>query len=263
MHDTCNGANLVAKLMLQLQERKKRAFLSEDVWETIDPKAKACFNFLCGNHTRNLPIDRFNLLYGKWLESILAPGMREACSGATVRLECNGIQFLRSVCRLTHNGPQQYAKGDGDAFKDYLETHYPGLSSARVQRAETAKRQDWSLEASYDIFPLLEPLLDYTVHSLLSEANILRDSILVSLECLHFEAYVHVNALMWRVVFKELRGLTNSKGLEISPTELNTLYEYLYDLGTLTSFSALTLILFILNYVSFIVQVFCYKQQHA
>jgi hypothetical protein len=38
---------------------------------------------------------------------------------------------------------------------------------------------------------------------------------------------------MWRVVFKELRGLTNSKGLEISPIELNTLYEYLYDLGTM------------------------------
>ena len=37
---------------------------------------------------------------------------------------------------------------------------------------------------------------------------------------------------MWRVVFKELRGLTNSKGIEISPTQLNTLYEYLYDLGT-------------------------------
>jgi hypothetical protein len=53
-----------------------------------------------------------------------------------------------------------------------------------------------------------------------------------SLECLHFEAYVHVNAVLWRVVFKELRGLTNSKGLEISPTELNALYEYLYDLGT-------------------------------
>jgi hypothetical protein len=232
MHDTCNGANLVAKLMLELQERKKREFLSEDVWESIDPKAKACFNFLCGNHTRNLPIDRFNLLYGKWLECSLGARMKEASSTAAVRLECNGIQFLRTVCRLTHNGPQQYAKGDGDAFKDYLEKNYPNLSSARVQRAETAKRQDWSLEASYDIFPLLQPLLAYTVCSLLREANILRDTILVSLECLHFEAYVHVNALMWRVVFKELRGLTNSKGLEITPTELNTLYEHLYDLGS-------------------------------
>jgi hypothetical protein len=79
----------------------------------------------------------------------------------------------------------------------------------------------------------MEPLLAYTVGTLLDEANLLRDSLLVSLECLHFEAYVHVNAVLWRVVFRELRGLTNSKGLEISPTELNTLYEYLYDLGTI------------------------------
>jgi hypothetical protein len=38
---------------------------------------------------------------------------------------------------------------------------------------------------------------------------------------------------MWRMVFKELRGLTNSKGLELHPMELNELYEYLYDLGTM------------------------------
>jgi hypothetical protein len=38
---------------------------------------------------------------------------------------------------------------------------------------------------------------------------------------------------MWRVVFKELRGPTSSKGIEISPTELNSLYEYLYDLGSM------------------------------
>jgi len=42
---------------------------------------------------------------------------------------------------------------------------------------------------------------------------------------------VHVNTIMWRVVFKELRGLTNSKGLELNPMELNGLYENLYDLG--------------------------------
>ena len=159
--------------------------------------------------------------------------MRDAKNGSAVRLECNGIQFLRTVCRLTHNGPMQYAKGDGDAFKDYLEKHFPHLTSKRIGRAEQAKRQDWSLEASYEIYPLLEPLMSYTVSKLLDEANILRDSLLVSLECLHFEAYVHVNAVLWRVVFKELRALTNSKGLEISPTELNSLYEHLYNVGLL------------------------------
>ena len=116
------------------------------------------------------------------------------------------------MCRLTHVGHAQYYKGDGHAFGDFLEDHYPGLSNTCVDRAEHSKRQDWSLEAAYDIFPLLEPLLDYTVQKLLDESNVFRDSVLMQAECLHFEAYLHVCALMWRVVFKELRGLTNSKG---------------------------------------------------
>ena len=67
----------------------------------------------------------------------------------------------------------------------------------------------------------MEPLLDYEVKSLLDDPNILRDSVLIQMECLYFEAYVHVGAIMWRVVFRELRGLTNSKGLELNPMALN------------------------------------------
>ena len=74
---------------------------------------------------------------------------------------------------------------------------------------------------SFELYPLLEPLLDYEVKSLLDDPNILRDSVLMQLECLYFEAYVHVGAIMWRVVFRELRGLTNSKGLELNPLALN------------------------------------------
>jgi hypothetical protein len=66
----------------------------------------------------------------------------------------------------------------------------------------------------------------YTVGTLLDEVNLLRDSLLVTLESLHFEAYVHVNAIMWRVVFKELRGLTNSKGKPF-PRPTSVSYSYL------------------------------------
>ena len=82
-------------------------------------------------------------------------------------------------------------------------------------------RQDWSLEVSFELFPLLQPLLDYEVKTLLDDPNILRDSVLMQLECLYFEAYVHVGAIMWRVIFRELRALTNSKGLELNPLALN------------------------------------------
>ena len=92
-----------------------------------------------------------------------------------------------------------------------------GLSNTCVDRAEHSKRQDWSLEAAYDIFPLIDPILSYTVKTLLDKSNVLRDSVLMQAECLHFEAYVHVCTIMWRVVFKELRGLTNSKVRSIAP----------------------------------------------
>ncbi len=74
---------------------------------------------------------------------------------------------------------------------------------------------------SFELYPLLDPLLDYEVKSLLDDPNILRDSVLIQMKCLYFEAYVHVGAIMWRVVFKELRGLINSKGLELNPMTLN------------------------------------------
>jgi hypothetical protein len=151
--------------------------------------------------------------------------------GGKARLDGSGLLFLRSMCKLTHVGHAQYYKGDGHAFADFLELQYPGLTNKCVDRAEHSKRQDWSLEASYDIFPLIEPLIAYAVRTLLDTQNILRDTVLMQAECTHFEAYVHINAIMWRVVFRELRGLTNSKGIEINPMELNNLYEHLYDLG--------------------------------
>jgi hypothetical protein len=235
MHDTCNTANKVAGLMAQLRDEQAQMHHGEETWESIDPCMKIVHDFLCGNHSRNLIVDRFNGFYNEYLERELGDAMRaaRASTSGRVRLDGCGVSFLRAICRLTHRGHAQYVKGDGDLFADFLEKNYPGLSNACLSRADYSNRQDWSLEAAYEIFPLLKPLLDYEVKSLLDEANVLRDSILVQLETLQFEAYCHVCALMWRVVFKELRGLTNSKGLEINPMTLNGIYENLYDVGLL------------------------------
>jgi hypothetical protein len=46
--------------------------------------------------------------------------------GGMARLEGSGLLFLRSICKLTHVGHAQYYKGDGHAFQDYLQKHYPG-----------------------------------------------------------------------------------------------------------------------------------------
>ena len=46
--------------MIELRDRKCAQHYGEDVWARADGKTKACFNFLCGNHTRNLPTVRYN-----------------------------------------------------------------------------------------------------------------------------------------------------------------------------------------------------------
>ena len=55
---TC--APQVAELMLDLRDRKCVQHYGENEWSNADKQTKACFNFLCGNHTRNLPVVRFN-----------------------------------------------------------------------------------------------------------------------------------------------------------------------------------------------------------
>jgi hypothetical protein len=146
--------------------------------------------------------------------------------------------FLRALCKLTHRGYSQYVKGDGDGFADFLSANYPGVTSNCLSHAEYSNRQDWSLEVSWELYPLLGPLLDYVVKSLLDDANVLRDSVLIQMGCIHFEAYVHVNAILWRVVFRELRALTNGKGPELSPIASNALYESMYDFGQLLQTAA-------------------------
>ena len=80
---------------------------------------------------------------------------------------------------------------------------------------------------------MYDAILQYTVETLLLDANILRDSILVRMELIHFECYLHVNASMWRLVYRELRALTNDSTLNLNPLEINDLYDYLWDVGSL------------------------------
>jgi hypothetical protein len=136
------------------------------------------------------------------------------------------------MCKLTHKGHLQYAKGDGIAFDDYLRREWPGITNRCVGRAEHSKRQDWICEASWKLYNFVEPITAYTVGTVLLGPNVLRDSVLTRLENMHYEAYVHCCAIMWKCVFHELRGLTNTKNL-LNPMELNDLYDHLWNVGVL------------------------------
>lgn len=63
MHDTCNTANKTARLAKTLRETSGQLFYGYDEWETRVEEDRPWFDFLCGNHTRNLPMDQFNKVH--------------------------------------------------------------------------------------------------------------------------------------------------------------------------------------------------------
>jgi hypothetical protein len=113
MHDTCNTANRVAELMAELRDDCGRVQFGDDNWDAAGNKAKTMFDFLCGNHTRNLLVGRYEKHYDTWLETELGDKLRaaRAATGGRARLECSGNMFLRALCKLTHRGYAQYVKG--------------------------------------------------------------------------------------------------------------------------------------------------------
>ena len=60
MHDTCNTANKTARLVKALRDTSGQLFYGYNNWELLVEDDKPWFDFLCGNHTRNLPMDAFN-----------------------------------------------------------------------------------------------------------------------------------------------------------------------------------------------------------
>ena len=45
------------------------------------------------------------------------------------------------------------------------------------------------------------------------------------MEMTPFECYVHANAILWRVMYRELRALMNDNAIALNPMEINDIYE--------------------------------------
>jgi hypothetical protein len=241
MHDTCATANLTAVFMKEKRDVSGQLHFGYDNWEARAEEEKPWFDFLCSNHVRNLPIDQFNREVEEYLKTDLGEDLASISRNGNgrTRVEASGPLLLRSLCRLTHKGHRQYAKGDGHRFEDWLQTKYAGTVVNRCAgRAEFSKRQDWCLEASWKFHNLIQPVLLYTIETLVLDPNILRDSILTRMEQIRFQGYIHVCAIMWKVAFQELRALTNTtklndQGMNVNPMELNDIYESLWNVGLL------------------------------
>ena len=185
MHDTCATANLAAAMIGELREVSGQLEFGYDAWENLSKEEKPWFDFLCSNHVRNLPIDEFNRLFEQYIKANIGEELSKITrdGNGRARVEASGLLLLRSLCRLTHKGHLQYAKGDGHRFEDWLHAKYGGAVKNRCAgRAEVSSRQDWCLEASWKFHNLLQPVNLYCIETLILDANILRDSILTRIE---------------------------------------------------------------------------------
>ena len=184
-------------------------------------------DFLCSNHTRGLPLGRFQNKMEEFLKENLGEDFARAATetGGRNRLEMSGEALLRSVAKLGHAGPGAYEKGDGLELDQWIKRNYPHLGPMKFGRVELSKRQDWALEVAENIQPFILPIIQYCIESLILDANVLRDSTLQRLELFHFDAYIQVSATMWVVAFEELRWLTNANGINrgtpMNPIEIH------------------------------------------
>jgi hypothetical protein len=137
MHDTCATANLVPSMVAAMRETSGKLYYGDEEWENLPADEKPWFDYLCGNHSRNLPLDQWNREFEAYIKDELGEAILpvQKAGGGRTRVEGSGILLLRAMCRLTHMGHKEYQKGDGRRFHDYLAREYQALKSRCVRRA--------------------------------------------------------------------------------------------------------------------------------
>jgi hypothetical protein len=125
MNDTCNTAKKSAGGIADASNDSGIEHYGAETWAAMSAEEKSTSAFLCGNHTRNLPIDEFNRLFDQFLADDLGDGFDAAVAagGSRARLEKSGTSLLRSVCKLAHDGHGAYSKGDGREVTGFMEEH--------------------------------------------------------------------------------------------------------------------------------------------
>ncbi len=99
MHDTCNTANKSARLAKTLRDTSGQLHYGYDEWEQLAEEENPGFDFLCGNHTRNLPMDAFNREFDAYLRRKLGDDIAAMTAeyGTQTRVEASGVLLLRSL----------------------------------------------------------------------------------------------------------------------------------------------------------------------
>ena len=245
MHDTCNAANAAAREIARRKTISGQDYFTPDVWNSMGPDIQTTLDFLCGNHTRQLPVAAYIRLVDKWLGEVLGEKMSliKQQVNPRLRLETKSSTLRHSIQKQTHCGWGTYAKGDGERFKhnasevaspedpDYEEKTSGILVG--VGRAGVGERQEGQASVAYNLYPQIPVILLYNHGTLGLEPNLLRDSVYIRLRELPFVADIHVLAITYHTIYDELRAMTNSNDMSLDPFELAVYYEHLWQVGVM------------------------------
>ena len=184
----------------------------------MDKKYTTTLDFLCGNHTRQLPITAYFRLVDKMLQEELGEKMKEIKQKVNpmLRLETNSCSLRHSMQKELHRGFGTYAKGDGESYHHQIsevvttddadyEEKTSGIIAGSGGRAGVGSRQEGQAAAAYNLYPQIPIILRYNHSTLGLESNLLRDSVYIRLRELPFIADNHVMAIMYHTVLDELR----------------------------------------------------------
>jgi len=179
MHDTCHTANLSAIIVIERAALSGEEFFDKAVWDAMPESRKKILDFLCGNHTRGLPVDAFCRLHDAYIVKNLGSDLEAAGAGGCPRLERSGKSLAYSICKYTFVGHGDYAKSDGPAFMCMLNEKFSDLAGLTTGASACGKRQDWILEVSSIVHLLVPAVLEQTNGRRTLDPNILADSILI------------------------------------------------------------------------------------
>ena len=57
--------------------RRKAELYGDEAWESMPEEERCVLDFLCGNHTRGLPVDAFNRRFDGWIEKEQATNLQQ------------------------------------------------------------------------------------------------------------------------------------------------------------------------------------------
>jgi hypothetical protein len=121
------SANLIAKKVRIIRDEVGEELYGKEEWLNMQELGKGWQDFLCANHSKNLHFDAFSRGYSGCVKEKLGDGLvaaRLRCGGR-LRIEPDCEAFIRSICKLIHVGPKQYAKGDVSPLSSLQATTLP------------------------------------------------------------------------------------------------------------------------------------------